>query len=65
MIEFSQSAYSGSEASGVVPIMLLLRGGTSTSDITVTVTLSDITAKGKIKVSFIEQLFHSMLNERW
>ena len=49
MVEFSQSIYPGSEASGVVPIMLLLQGGTSTSDITVTVTPSDVTAKGKIK----------------
>ena len=47
MVQFSQTAYSGSEASGNVRVMLLLRGGTSTSDITVTVMLSDISAKGK------------------
>ena len=47
MVQFSQTAYSGSETSGNVRVMLLLRGGTSTSDITVTVMLSDISAKGR------------------
>ena len=47
MVQFSQNTYSGSETSGTVHVMLLLRGGTSTSDITVTVMLSDISAKGK------------------
>ena len=47
MVQFSQTIYSGSETSGSVHIMLLLRGGTSASDITVTVMLSDISAKGR------------------
>ena len=47
MVQFSQTIYSGSETSGNVIIMLLLRGGTSASDITVTVMLSDISAKGR------------------
>ena len=42
--------YSGLEASGFISVTLLLREGTSTEDITVTVTLSDqspVSAEGK------------------
>ena len=49
-VEFDQMIYSGSEASGFIPVTLLLRGGTSTDYITVTVTPSDqspVSAKGK------------------
>ena len=49
-IEFAQTVYSGSEASGFIPITLLLRGGTSTDDITVTVIPSDqspVSAEGE------------------
>ena len=60
MVEFSQSAFSGSETSGVVPVILLLKGGTSTSDITVTVTLSDITAEGKIRCLSLISCFISV-----
>ena len=61
MVEFSQSAFSGSETSGVVPVILLLKGGTSTSDITVTVTLSDITAEGKIRCPSLISCFISVV----
>ena len=47
MVQFSQTNYSGSETSGAVHVMLLLRGGTLTSNITVTLVLSDISAKGR------------------
>ena len=60
MVEFSQYAFSGSETSGVVPVILLLKGGTSTSDITVTVTLSDITAEGKIRCPSLISCFISV-----
>ena len=53
-VEFSQSDYTSSEQSGVVPVTLVLRGGTSTSDITVTVIPSDqspVSAEGKRCVS--------------
>ena len=46
-IEFSQTTYSGSETSGSVNVMLILRGGYSTSNVTVIVMLSDISAEGK------------------
>ena len=49
-IEFAQTVYSGSEASGFIPVTLLLRGGTSTDDITVTVLPSDqspVSAEGE------------------
>ena len=42
--------YSGSEASGFISVTLLLRGGTSTNDITVIVIRSDqspISAEGR------------------
>ena len=51
--------YFGSEESGVVPVTLLLGGGTSSSDITVTVTPSDqspVSAEGKRCVSYSDQL---------
>ena len=53
-VEFSDTTYTGSEQSGVVPVTLVLRGGTSTSDITVTVIPSDqspVSAEGKRCVS--------------
>ena len=53
-VEFSQPDYTSSEQSGVVPVTLVLRGGTSTSDITVTVIPSDqspVSAEGKRCVS--------------
>ena len=49
-VEFAQMVYSRSEASGFIPVTLLLRGGTSTNDITVTVIPSDqspVSAEGK------------------
>lgn len=48
MVQFSQTTYSGSEESGNVPVMLSLKGGTSTSDITVVIMFSDISAEGKV-----------------
>ena len=54
MVQFSKNSYSGSEESGVVPVTLSLLGGTSTRDITVTVILSERTAKGKIWGFFIK-----------
>ena len=53
-VEFSQPDFTSSEQSGVVPVTLVLRGGTSTSDITVTVIPSDqspVSAEGKRCVS--------------
>ena len=53
-MEFSQPDFTGSEQSGVVPVTLVLRRGTSTSDITVTVIPSDqspVSAEGKRCVS--------------
>ena len=50
MVQFSETTYSGSEESGVVPVTLLLEGGTSPFAITVTVTPSDqspVSAEGK------------------
>ena len=47
--------YSGLEASGFIPVTLLLRGGTSNYDISVTVTPSDqspVSAEGKWYVSY-------------
>ena len=54
MVEFSQNVFTGSESSGIVPVSLLLRGGTADRDISVTVTLSDqtpLSAEGKRCVS--------------
>ena len=50
MVEFSDPSYTSSESSGNIPVTLLLRGGTSAIDITVTVTPSDrspVSAEGK------------------
>ena len=47
---FSQTTYSGLEDSGVISVTLLLEGGTSSSDISLTVTPSDqspVSAQGK------------------
>ena len=49
-VTFSQTTYTGLEQSGVVLVTLLLEGGTSSSDINVTVTPSDqspVSAQGK------------------
>ena len=49
-IEFSQHYFNSSESSGSVPVTLLLVGGTSSSDINVTVIPSDqspLSAEGK------------------
>ena len=49
-VTFSQEIYTGFEDSGVVSVTLLLEGGTSSSDISVTVTPSDqspVSAQGK------------------
>ena len=54
MVRFSQSTFSGSESLGKVPVTLLLEGGTSDRDISVTVTPSDqspASAEGKRCVS--------------
>ena len=40
-VEFAQSSYIGGEKSGVVTVMLVLKGGNSTDDITVIVTPSN------------------------
>ena len=47
MLKFSQSTYSGTESSGVVPVTLMLEGGSSPFVITVTVIPSDQSAGGK------------------
>ena len=50
MVQFSQNVFTGSESSGIVPVTLLLEGGTSDSDISVTVMPSDqspLSAEGK------------------
>jgi len=49
-VQFSQSVYTNDESSGGVPVTLLLIGGTSSSDINVTVIPSDqspLSAEGK------------------
>ena len=49
-VTFSQTSYTGLEQSGVVSVTLLLEGGISSSDISVTVTPSDqspVSAQGK------------------
>ena len=49
-VQFSQSNYTSSESSGIVPVTLSLSGGVSASKITVTVIASDqlpVSAKGK------------------
>ena len=54
MVEFSQNMFTGSESSGIVPVTLLLRGGTADRNISVSVTASDqssLSAEGKRCVS--------------
>ena len=54
-VEFDQMIYSGSEASGIISVTLLLRGGTSSYNISVTVMLSDqtpVSAEGKKSVCY-------------
>ena len=49
-VQFSQTNYFGLETSGIISVTLLLGGGTSANDITVTVILSDqspVSAEGK------------------
>ena len=53
-MEFSQSTFTGSESSGIVPVSLSLGRGTSDRDISVIVTPSDqspVSAQGKRCVS--------------
>ena len=53
-VQFSQNVFTGSEFSGIVPVTILLRGGTADRDISVTVTPSDqspLSAEGKRCVS--------------
>ena len=55
IVEFNQMVYSGSEASGVIPVTLSLRGGTSSYDINVTVMPSNqspVSAEGKNNVCY-------------
>lgn len=49
-VEFTQTVYTNSEESGFISVTLLLRGGTSSNDITVTVIPSDqspVSAEGE------------------
>ena len=53
-VQFFQANYSGLETSGIVTVTLLLGGGTSTNDITITVIPSNqspVSAEGKKSVS--------------
>jgi len=59
-VQFSQNVFTGSEVSGIVPVSLLLGGGTSARPISVIVTPSDqspVSAQGKICVSQTDWLF--------
>ena len=47
MVKFSQTTFSGTEAFGVVPVTLMLEGGSSPFVITVNVIPSDQSAEGK------------------
>ena len=47
MVKFSETTYSGTEASGVVPVTLMFEEGSSSFVITVTVMPSDQSAQGK------------------
>ena len=40
-VQFSHDAYTGMERSGIISVTLLLGGGTSSNEITVTITPSD------------------------
>ena len=56
-VQFSKSTFSGMETSGIVPVTLLLGGGTSASNITVTVIPLDqspVSAQGKICVFYTD-----------
>ena len=56
-VQFSKTTYTGSERSGVIPVTLILGGGTSSNKITVTVTPSDqspVSAEGKVHISYYE-----------
>ena len=60
-IEFAQRNFNGSEPTddsfGLIPVMLLLKGGTSVSDISVNVIPSDqspLSAEGKRCVSYTD-----------
>ena len=56
-VQFSQSTYTSSESSGIVPVTLLLSGGVSASNIIVTVIPSDqspVSAEGKRCVSYTD-----------
>ena len=53
-VQFSQNMFTGSESSGIVPVTLLLGGGTSANPISIIVTPSDqtpLSAEGKKCVS--------------
>ena len=60
MVRFFQDTFTGSETSGFVTVILQLIGGTSTSDIIVTVTPSDVTAEGKIRCPSLISCFISV-----
>jgi len=51
MVGFSVTLYSGTESVGKVPVTLVLEGGTSDSNISVTVIPSPLSAEGKRCVS--------------
>ena len=61
MVRFSKSTpYTGMETSGMIPVTLLLEGGTSASVITVTVTPFDqspVSAQGKMYMLHAVSLF--------
>ena len=55
-VRFSQLNYTGLESSSSVPVTLLMEGGTSTDDITVTVIpydLSPLSAEGKSLCTYV------------
>ena len=50
-MEFAQSSYTGGEKSGVITVMLVLKGGSSDDNISVTVTPSNqspVSAEGML-----------------
>ena len=56
MVKFSQTTFSGTEVSGIVPVTLMLEGGSSPFIITVTVMPSDQSAEGKRYMFLTDQL---------
>ena len=48
MVQFTASSFSGSESSGEVLVTLALSGGVSSSNITVLISLNEITATGNL-----------------